>query len=235
MILLALIVHFKWYVQLLIAIAILSIHPLLLTIPYNVENTWERVMMQMFIDAGDYNKYPVLPWFAQAILGSVMASGWLGAWKTDKKRITMGLTIGAVAIFLSILIRLGRGYGNIFPFSEIGSFSFYYDQKYPPSLYHSLYFFGMVAIVVSCFIAVGRRGDKLLSVLTIPGRVALFFYAMHIAILGVFVKRFDFYYREGDVFDSLIGVVLMMVIMIPLCMWFYRVKQRSTNYFIRMI
>jgi uncharacterized membrane protein len=235
MILLAFIVHFKWYVQLLIALAILTIHPLLLTIPYNVENTWERVWMQIFIDAGDYNKYPVLPWFTQAILGSVMASGWLGAWKTDKKRITMGLSIGAVAVLFSVLIRMARDYGNIFPFSEIGSFSFYFDQKYPPSLYHSLWFFGMVVIVVTGFIAIGRKGDKLLSVFTIPGRVALFFYAMHIAILGVFIKRFDLYYREGNVYDSLIGVALMMVIMIPLCMWFYRVKQRSTNYFIRMI
>ena len=72
-------------------------------------------------------------------------------------------------------------------------------------------------------------------VFSIPGKVPLFFYVIHLAILGIFVKRFDLFYREGGVFASLIGFAVMLVIMLPLCKWFYGVKSRSRNYFIRMI
>jgi uncharacterized membrane protein len=235
MIFLTLIVNWHWLLRLLIGIAILAIHPVLLRIPYDPEVTWASVLMQTFIDAGEFNKYPVLPWFAHAILGSVMATGWLHSWKTDKQRIYMGLGIGILAILFSIFVRMGRGYGNIFPFSDIGSYSFYFDQKYPPSLYHSLWFFGMVVLMVTGFIAIGKVAPKLLAVFTIPGKVALFFYCLHIAIMGVFVKRLGLFYREGEVYASLIGVVVMLAVMLPLCKWFYGVKRRSKNYFIQMI
>jgi len=234
-ILLTLIVKWHWLLRLFIGLAILVIHPLLLRIPYDPEVTWSRVLMQTFIDAGEFNKYPVLPWFAMATLGSVMSTGWLVGWKTYKKRIYMSFGIGAVAIFISMIVRMERGYGNIFPFSGFGSYSFFFDQKYPPSLYHSLWFFGWVVLGVGAFIAIGKVAPKLLEVFSIPGKVALFFYFMHIAILGVFVKRLGLFYREGEVFASLIGLAVMLLVMLPLCKWFYGVKRRNKNYFIQMI
>ena len=136
---------------------------------------------------------------------------------------------------MSIVVRMGRGYGNIFPFSDFGSFSFFFDQKYPPSLYMSLWFFAWVVLGIGGFIAIGKIAPKLLMVFSIPGKVPLFFYCMHIAIMGVFAKRFGFFYREGEVIASLIGVAVMLVIMLPLCKWFYGVKKRSRNFIIRMI
>ena len=235
MILLTFIVSFKWYIQLFIALAILVVHPFLLEIPYNHDDTWQQAFMQTFVDAGKFNKYPVLPWFAMAILGSVMAHGWLKYWKTDKARIINSLIIASIAFILAIGIRMGRGYGNILSFSDFGSYSFFFDQKYPPSLHFSLWWFACVVVLVTLFIAIGKAAPKLLLVFDIPGKVALFFYLMHIAIMGVFVKRMDFLYREGEVFATLIGVVVMLVIMIPLSKWYFRLKQRSNNYFIRMI
>jgi hypothetical protein len=67
------------------------------------------------------------------------------------------------------------------------------------------------------------------------GKVALFFYGMHIAILGIFSKRIGLFYREGDVTATLIGVVIMMLVMLPLSKWFYGVKKRSKNFIIRMM
>jgi len=235
MILLALIVNWHWLLRIFIGLAILVIHPFLLKIPYDPEATWPRILMQTFIDAGEFNKYPVLPWFALATLGSGMATGWLVIWKTDKKRILWSIGIASVALLISIVVRMGRGYGNIFPFSDFGSFSFFFDQKYPPSLYMSLWFFAWVVLGIGGFIAIGKAAPKLLMVFSIPGKVPLFFYCMHIAIMGVFVKRMDFFYREGGVVASLIGVAVMLVIMLPLCKWFYGVKKRSKNFIIRMI
>ncbi len=234
-ILLTLIVNMRWQIQLLIGLAILFVHPLLLKIPYDPEVTWERVLMQTFIDAGKFNKYPVLPWFALATLGSVMATGWFKFWKTDKKRILMGLWIAAAALIFASLLRINREYGNILSYSDFGSYSFFFDQKYPPSLYSNLWFFGLGVLVVSGFIAINRTAPKLLTIFTIPGKVALFFYCVHIAILGVFVKRTGLLYREGGVTTTLIGVAVMLLIMLPLSKWFYGVKSRSRNFFIRMI
>lgn len=234
-ILLTLVVNTHWLVRLFIAFALMLVHPILLKIPYNPDETWPTVLMQTFVDAGDFNKYPVIPWFALCLLGSVMANGWLRIWKTDRRRISFGLGIGLVAIMLAIMIRMGRGFGNIFPFSDFGSFSFFFDQKYPPSLFMNLWFFGLVVFGVSLFIWIGKLAPKLLKVFSIPGKVPLFFYGVHLAILGIFVKRIDLYYREGEVIASLIGLAVMLAIMLPLCKWFYGIKRRSKNYIIQMI
>ena len=234
-ILLTLIVKLNWQWRLAIALLILVVHPFLLQISYNPDNVFARVLMQTFIDAGTYNKYPVLPWFALSVMGSVMATGWLKVWKSDKERIVKGLLIALVALVVAIAIRMGRGYGNIFSFSNFGSYSFFLDQKYPPSLFMSLLSFSSVVFMVSLFIAIGKISPKILMVFTVPGKVPLFFYGMHLAILGIFVKRMDFFYREGGIVATFIGVAVMLVIMLPLCKWFYGVKRKSNNYFIKLI
>ena len=102
--------------------------------------------MQTFIDAGSFNKYPVLPWFALATLGSVMANGWLRIWQTDRERLIKSTLIGVSALVLATAIRMMRGFGNIDIFSEFGSYSFFLDQKYPPSLFMNIWFFGAVVL-----------------------------------------------------------------------------------------
>ena len=235
MILQSLIINLRWEIQLVIASLILIIHPLLLKIPYDTNDNWSTALMQTFIDAGDFNKYPVLPWFALALLGSVMAHGWLKVWNTDKRRILWSLGIGTAVLLIAIILRMARGYGNTFPFSDFGSYSFFFDQKYPPSLFFNLWFFGCSLGVISIIIAVNKFLPQLFLILDITGKVALFFYCMHIAILGVFSKRIGLFYHEGGVAATLIGVVIMMMVMVPLSKWFYKVKSQSKNFIIRMM
>jgi uncharacterized membrane protein len=235
MILQSFILNFRWEIQLVLASLILIIHPLLLNIPYDTNDIWSTALMQTFIDAGKFNKYPVLPWYALALLGSVMAHGWFKVWNTDKKRILWSLGIGVATLIIAIVIRMARGYGNVFPFSDFGSYSFFFDQKYPPSLFFSLWFFGCSIVVIGIITAVNKLLPKLFLIFDITGKVALFFYCMHIAILGIFSKRIGLFYREGDVATTLIGVVVMMIIMVPLSKWFYKVKSRSKNFIIKMM
>ena len=234
MILLTLIVKMKWQLRLAIALVILFVYPFLQKITYNPEVYWQQVLMQTFIDSGDFNKYPILPWFALAILGSVMATGWLGGWKLDKQKIIYSLVIGIASILIAIVIRMERGFGNIFPFSDFGSYSFFLDQKYPPSLYHNLWFFGWVVIGVGIIITINKSFPKLLKFLSIVGRVPLFFYCVHIAILGIISKRIGLFYREGEVIETLIGFAVMLIVMLPLAKWFGGLKQRSKNYIIKL-
>lgn len=235
MILLTLIVRLRWSLRLAVALAIFAIHPFLLQIRYDVDVTWQRVLMQTFVDAGDWNKYPILPWFGLATMGSVMATGWLEIWKTARERFLWSIGIGLAAIGLATVIRLAGGYGNIFPFQEFGHYSFFLDQKYPPSLYHNLWFFGCVVIGVGFISLAGHWEPDLTAPLGIVGRVPLFFYCVHIGILGVFSKRLGFFYHEGAVAASLFGMIMMLLVMMPLAVWFGRVKQRSKNYIIQMI
>ena len=231
----SLVINYRWEIQLILAILILLVHPLLLKIPYDPNNIWSTALMQTFIDAGKFNKYPVVPWFALALLGSVLAHGWFKAWNTDKKRILWSIGIGSSALLIATIVRLTDGYGNVFPFSDFGSYSFFFDQKYPPSLFFSLWFFGLSVIVIAIMISVNKLFPKLFLLFDISGKTALFFYCMHIAILGIFSKRIGIYYREGDVTTTLIAVVIMMVIMVPLSKWFYQVKSKSKNSIIKMI
>jgi uncharacterized membrane protein len=235
MIFLTLIVHLRWQYRTLIAILILIAHALLIKINYDPEILWQQLLMQTFIDSGNFNKYPVLPWFALGILGSVMANGWLEIWKTDRQRIRMGLLISLSVVVMAILLRLAGGFGNTFTFSGLGHYSFLIDQKYPPSLFMNLWSFASVVLGVTLFIILGKTAPKALTVFSIPGKVPLFFYGVHLAILGIFVKRLDIFYRQGGVAESLIGLVVMLIIMLPLCRWFYGVKRRSKNYLIQMI
>ncbi len=233
--LLTLVVDRSWKLRLFIALGILILHPFLLQIPYDRENQAARILMQTFVDAGSFNKYPLLPWFALSLLGSVMAVGWLEHWKTERKKIKMSFLIGFSAIAVAFVVRSLGGYGNIFPYSSVGSISFFTDQKYPPSLFMNLWFFGLISIGVGIFIFLTKRFPRIMNIFGIPGRVPLFFYGVHIAILGIFVKRLGLFYREGGVITSLIGLTVMLVIMLPLSRWFYRVKRKSKNYIIRLI
>lgn len=232
---LSLLVRTHWAIRLAIALVLFLVYPFLLNIPYDKEQIGSLVLMQTFVDSGSFNKYPVIPWFALALLGSVMANGWLRIWKSDRKRLTMGLLFGGIALLLAIAIRMGRGFGNTVAFSEFASYSFFIDQKYPPSLFMNLWAFASVVFGVTLFIAIGKLVPRALMIFTIPGKVPLFFYAVHLAILGVFVKRVGFYYREGGILETFIGVLIMLLIMLPLCKWFYGIKLRSKNYFIRMM
>jgi uncharacterized membrane protein len=235
MCLLALLVNTRWHVRLILALALFAVHPLLLRIPYDADNVWSTALMQTFIDSGDFNKYPVIPWFGIALMGSMMAVGWLRAWKTTRQRVVLSLWIAALALLIATAVRMGRGYGNLFPFTELGHYSFFLDQKYPPSIHHALWFFGCVVGGVAAFQWIGHTLPKLLAPLRMIGRVPLFYYCVHIALLGIFSKRLGIYYREGEVTASLVGWVVMMAVMLPLTAWFGGVKRRSRNYFIRLI
>ncbi len=232
---LTLFVQTGWATRLAGALAIFAIHPLLLEIPYDRGSGWQTVLMQTFIDAGEFNKYPVIPWLGFAIMGSVMATAWVEKWKTPARRISMNLLLAAVSFGLAILVRTGRGYGTLEPFSSLTHISFLLDQKYPPSLYHQLWFFGAVLFWMSAIMWIGNRWPRLTAPLGLVGRVPLFYYCVHIAILGIFSKRLGLYYREGGVAATLIGFVIMLAVMMPLTTWFGAVKRRSKNRIIQMI
>jgi uncharacterized membrane protein len=234
MILLALIARWTWQARAAVAAAIFLVHPLLLKIPYDLDGP-AHYLMQFFVDSGHFNKYPLLPWFALAVVGSVMAHFWFEAWADrPARRARNSVLAGLVLIALAWGVRFGQGFGNIFAWDTFFSYSFFLVQKYPPSLAHQLWLSGTVILVVGAFDFICQR-SRILIPLTKVGQVPLFFYMVHIPLLAIFARRFGLFHHEGAVRESLIGWVVLLVVMYPLVLWFGAVKRRSRAWLIRMI
>jgi uncharacterized membrane protein len=233
MILLAFMIDWKWWARALLAGVLFFSHPFLLKIPYDLKS-WTHFPMQLFVDSGKFNLYPVIPWFALALVGSVMAHMWFEKWQSHAERSTKSMVIGITLMLIGMLIRVGRGYGNLLPYSDFFSWSFFLDQKYPPSLFHQFWFSGAVIFLVGLFCRIGMHSNILKPLGTI-GKVPLFFYAVHIPLLAIFTKRLGFFYREGAVLESFIGLACLLVVMYPLAIWFGGVKRRTNNRIIKMI
>ena len=153
-----------------------------------------------------------------------------------------------LAFALAIVIRMLGGYGNISPFSEFGHYSFFLDQKYPPSLFHNLWFFGAVVAWMSVILVIGSVVPKIPSPLGIVGRVPLFFYVVHLFVIHALAMAIV-YAQVGSVPDWLwnfppghagpgCGVDLPALYVIwfgvvsfhyPVCRWYGALKSRHPH------
>ena len=236
-ILLALIVHLGWKQRLGIALGIILIHPLLLQIPYEKETvTLMTRLMQLSVDSGKWNLYPVLPWFALATLGSVAGEAWFVLWPSDRLRLRNSVIAGLVGVAVFFVVRGLGGYGNIFPYDRIGTISFFFIQKYPPSMAHSFLFPGLLMLCASLFMVIGGKLRPLFHPLEVYGRTPFFFYVIHIPLLAILTKRTGLLpWKEGEVGAALLGWVGLLIVMYPICRWFGGVKARSNNTLLKMM
>jgi len=238
MILVSLMVEWKWWKRALVAAACFLIHPLLLQIPYD-HNSWVHYPMQFFVDSGDFTKYPLIPWFALACVGSVMAHFWFTVWTNKRKpdeRAYKSMGVGLFLVLVAFSLRdWGSSYANIFPSEGWFTYSFFLVQKYPPSLCHQVWFSGAIIFMVGAFAWIDSR-VPVLRPLAVVGKVPLFFYCVHIPLLAIIFRRLEWLpYHQGGVGLSLLTWVGLLVVMYPLAIWFAKVKQRNKSWFIRMI
>ena len=186
------------------------VHPFLLRIPYDHDGP-AHYRMQLFVDSGDFNKYPLIPWFALATVGSVMAHFWFEVWTDPRRRARNTVIIGLVLIAVAwVRAFRARASATSFAWDTFFSYSFFLVQKYPPSLAHQFWFSGAVIFMVGVFDFIEQR-SPILRPLAKVGRVPLFFYMVHIPLLAIFARRLGFYYHEGGVAESLIGWVVLLV------------------------
>jgi len=191
MIIIAFMAHWDWWKRALVAAACFLIHPLLLQIPYS-HDSWLHYPMQFFVDAGDFTKYPLIPWFALACVGSVMAHFWFTVW-TDKRnpdeRAYKSMGVGLLMVLIAFSLRdWGSAYANIFPSEGWFTYSFFLVQKYPPSLAHQVWFAGAVIFMVGLWAWIDNR-LPILRPLAVVGKVPLFYYCIHIPLLAIVFRR----------------------------------------------
>jgi uncharacterized membrane protein len=223
----------RWQVRAALVAVLFIAQPLLLKIPYDIHGP-AHYPMELFVTAGEFTKYPLLPWFSLACLGSVMAHFWFEVWRDPDLRARNSLIVGLLLVAAAYAVRFGHGFGNVFAWNTFFSYSFFLVQKYPPSLDHQLWLAGTVISLVGVFSWIDAR-SRILRPLTYVGRVPLFFYCVHIPLVAIAARRFNLYYHESAVMGSLIGWVALLAAMAPLVVWFGRVKQKNQSWFVRMI
>lgn len=191
--------------------------------------------------------YPVLPWIGIVFLG-FGASRLFALTPTMRQRAL--LVIGGLCLVLFVLVRSLNVYGDTGPWHVrdhgLGTFyAFLNVQKYPPSLDYALVTLGPALILLA--LLEHARGAWV-AVMAAIGRVPLFYYLLHLFLIHLIALLVDwgqgsalaqaseaFWLRGpgdgpafslGATYAVWIAIVLALV---PLCLWYDRVKRRSRS------
>ena len=128
--------------------------------------------------------YPLLPWIGTMFLGYCFGSLYLPNVKAEyRKKLLLQLGVGAVLLF--IILRITDVYGEPYKWSTQESsvftfLSFMNVTKYPPSLLYLLVTLGPSLI----FLALSEKLTGKISQYVIAlGRVPMFYYIVHIAVI----------------------------------------------------
>jgi len=190
--------------------------------------------------------YPLIPWIGVTAVG--YALGVTLDWPAERRRRLL-LQLGACAIALFVLLRTLNLYGNPAPWSSqatsVATFlAFLNTSKYPPSLQFLLMTLGPALLFLR---AIDARPPGVLAPTIVYGRVPLFYYVVHFALIhllaivvslasngtahGMFespsLDKYPFTPPPGwgfplpAVYLVWIGVVSMLY---PACRWYARVK-----------
>jgi uncharacterized membrane protein len=161
--------------------------------------------------------YPVVPWLGVTGLGLLFSE----LLKRDTQQAgRVAIWTGLAFLVLFMIIRITGGFGNLNEVPE-GWMGFLNVTKYPPSLA----FLTMTLGINLLFVGMWRRAETFLQSrhhpLLVFGRVALFFYLLHLwvySLLGLF-------FRDGSDLATMYGLCLLgLVILYPFSCRYDRFK-----------
>ncbi|GJH40059.1 membrane protein [Capnocytophaga sp. HP1101] len=228
----------------LISIAILILHPLVNALQWNndfMHYLWSFLLQKnmLLVGFGHYVRttYPVLPIIAIMALGYV-----IGAWysqPTPKRKIKL-FTLGVVMFSTGIALRfIGYGDASILDYNSSVPLlmQVFNVTKYPISLPFALLFVGLSLIVLA--LTDGKQ-FSLKNLLIILGQTPMFFYILHLYLLHCGVVLYILYQGETLDFTTYLGgvpptfgitmmqmyglVLLVILLSLPLCKWYRRLK-----------
>jgi uncharacterized membrane protein len=210
-----------------IALAILLLHPLLdvswLPLPLRA------VLYEPVREGAFRSMYPVIPWIGILLLGFVAGRDWLQRERSTK----LWATLAALSFAFFFVVRLYGGYGNAYSYTSIASVQFWEFAKYPPDLPFLAYSFGCIFLTLIVLSAVTRNGTPaVLRPFAVFGRVPFFFYIVHFYVLGIAAGVLRTKFGLAETF----GIwLLLLVVMIGPCAWYYRKKRERPNWLTRYI
>jgi len=202
MVVLAGLIHLNKTILLVLGLAIVAGHNLLDVYGYSSiqyatgggppDFLWYLVHQQGGFEMGENHRwisvgYPMLAWLGVMILGYCLGSLYAKT-VSQTKRFKSLIVLGASALVLFVLLRTFNLYGDPeFWFEQHDSFfktmvSFLRISKYPPSFHYLLVTLG-VCLISLAFLE--KFKNRISDFLLVFGRVPLFFYFVHIALIHV--------------------------------------------------
>lgn len=210
-----------------VALAILLLHPLIDVSSWPVilrAITYEPVRTGAF-----RSLYPIVPWIAILILGFAVGRDSLSRQRTT--RFWSALALLSLVVFF--LVRLGVEYGNAYPYASVTSMDFWTFAKYPPDLPFLSWSFACVFLSLAVLSTVVRdRVPAVLRPFEVFGRVPFFFYVVHFYVLGISMAVLRT--RVGLLETYVIWLLLLLVMVWP-CAWYYRMKRERPNFITRYV
>jgi uncharacterized membrane protein len=210
-----------------LALGILLLHPLLdvsgLPLPLRA------ILYEPVREGAFRSMYPIVPWIGVVLLGFVVGRDAMRRERPAK----FWAALAALSFACFAVVRLSGGYGNAYSYSSVASVSFWEFSKYPPDLPFLAWAFGCVFLSLIALSALTRNGTpRVLRPLAIFGRVPFFFYIVHFYVLGIAagIVRAKF----GLPQTYAIWLILLLVMIGP-CAWYYRKKRERPNWITRYI
>ncbi len=226
-IILALVRNLPSRVLLPVALAVLSLHPLIDV------SAWPlplRAIVYEPVRTGAFRSlYPLIPWAAIVVVGFV--AGRDAMRRAQPARLWMGLA--ALCLVLFFAIRLAGGYGNAYPYTSVGRLAFWSFSKYPPDLPFLAWSFAMTFLSLAALSWITRAGTPaVLRPLAVFGRVPFFFYVVHFYVLGAAAALLRL--KTGLPQTYLVWLLLLAVMAWP-CAWYFKKKQERPNWITRCL
>jgi len=233
----------------IIGLLIIFLHDLLLLLPMVSNPVLQFAGALLFggglVKVGSVNVvvgYPALPWMGILFAGYACGRLFTMPEEVRKKRL---LQTGSIALGLFVLLRAVNLYGDVAKWSVqknvVYTFlSFINVSKYPPSLLYTLVTLGLLFLFLAF---IEGRGNRFTRVVTVYGKVPMFYYLIHWNIIHLLMLAMVF--LEGFRADQLVfgpfqfgrppgsGISLGMVYLVwlcvvaslyPLCIWYGRYK-----------
>jgi uncharacterized membrane protein len=202
--------------------------------------------------------YPFVPWTGVMLTGYAFGKIYTGGINGVVKPTTARY-IGFGAILLFIILRYTNVYGDPLLWSKQKTtgftvLSFLNTQKYPPSLLYLCMTLGPAMVLLSFM---NKLPQKIVSVMTVYGRVPFFYYILHFYILHsltaiMFLARghsfaegikglpsFPFHFIVPGEGLPLLGAygmwMLVVAALYPLCRWFGLYKKTHRQWWLSYV
>jgi uncharacterized membrane protein len=195
MILLAALIYLPWKVILAISLLMIAGHNLLDGVSFTSGSAadvfWSLLHVNKTYQLGNGYSfeifYPLIPWIGVMALGFCVGRLFDQDYSSAHRRGIL-LRTGAVSLVLLFILRYSNVYGDPVPWSTQTGWSktllsFLNFQKYPPSLMYAGVMLAISFILLG--IMEGRNLERWKPVILF-GKVALFYYVMHILVIHLF-------------------------------------------------
>ena len=181
-----------------------------------------------------YVLYPAIPWLGYMLLGWIC-----GKYIIDKGALSppqLFLIAGIVSLLVFFVVRGFNQYGNMLLYRYDNSIiQWLHVSKYPPSLTFSGLELGLMFLILAALFRVCRKRKKAsINPLYVFGRTPLFFYILHVHMLTLTARQLGLY-RSAGLTETAIATLTVLVILYPLCRWYFKAKRKKPGSLLRYL